>query len=93
MKFDVSVAAGAAASADLQFAEMITHNVVTTRETISSQLEVANFNDPANYDRATRVIPLTDRKARIDRHTAWVLNVYHGVKVTLTFFPIAYARD
>lgn len=92
VKIDVSAIAGAQATPALQFQEMITHHMLTTRETISSQLEVSNFNDPANFDRDIYVIPLTDRKSRIDRQTAWELNVYHGLKVTLTFFVVNYSR-
>lgn len=86
VKIDVSVAAGAAASAELQFAEMIrifNHNTRTAQE---SQIEVANFVDAGSYNQSVRTIPLTDEKARVDRRTTWAMDVYEGVKVTLTFF-------
>ncbi len=86
VKIDISVAAGAAASAELQFAEMIrtfNHNTRTAQE---DQIEVANYVDAGSYNQSVRTIPLTDAKARVDRRTAWSLSVYEGVKVTLTFF-------
>jgi hypothetical protein len=92
VKVDVSAIAGATATPALQFQEKITHHMVNVRETISSELEVANFNDPGNFDRNSYIIPLTDRKSRIDRQTAWVLDVYHGLKVTMTFYVVSYAR-
>jgi hypothetical protein len=93
IKINVSAAAGAAATADLQFQEKMRHHVVNTRDIVTSELEVSNFNDPGNYDRTIYMIPLTDRKARFDRQTALELYVYHGLHVTLTFFLVAKTRD
>lgn len=93
IKMEVSTAAGVSATEKLQFQERMRHHSMSTREQLSSELEVANFNDPANFDRTIYMIPLTDRKARFDRHTALELDVYHGVHVTLTFFFVTQARD
>ena len=93
IKINVSAIAGAAATADLQFQEKMMHHVVNTRDVVSSELEVSNYNDPGNFDRNIYVIPLTDRKARVDRQTALEWNVYHGLHVTLTFFMVAKTRD
>ena len=84
---------GAAASAQLQFQEKMNYHVLNTRDQISSELEVSNFNDPGNFDRDVRVIPLTDRKARFDRETALEFYAYHGLHIILTFWMIGRARD
>ena len=76
IKINVSAAAGAAASADLQFQEKMRHHVLNTRDVVTSELEVSNFNDPGNFDRKIYMIPLTDRKSRVDRQTALEWNVY-----------------
>lgn len=89
----VSAAAGAAATAEMQYQEAIKSHYHSTREETVSTLPVEVFNDPQNFDRTMRVITLTDRKARVDRQTAWDFYVYHGLKVTLTFFVVAYVRD
>jgi hypothetical protein len=93
IKINVSAAAGAAATADLQFQEKMRHHVLNTRDIVTSELEVSNFNDPGNFDRNIYMIPLTDRKARVDRQTALEWYVYHGLHVTLTFFLVAKSRD
>lgn len=93
VKIDVSPAASAAATAAMQFQERIVSHNVSTRETKSTELDVANYNDPSNFDRNTRIISLTDQKARVDRQTAWDYYVYHGMVLTLTFYPVTYARD
>lgn len=89
----VSAAAGAQATPEMQFQESIKSYYHSTREQIMSILPVEQYNDPQNYDRNMRVLVLTDRKARVDRQTAWETYVYHGLKVTLTFFNVAYVRD
>jgi hypothetical protein len=89
----VSAAAGAQATPEMQFQEAIKAYYHSTREQTMSILPVEVYNDPQNYDRNMRVIVLTDRKARVDRQTAWDFSVFHGLKVTLTFFNVAYARD
>lgn len=93
IKINVSAAAGAAASADLQFQEKMRHHVLNTRDNVTSELEVSNYNDPGNFDRTIYMIPLTDRKSRIDRQTALEWYVYHGLHVTLTFFMVSKSRD
>ncbi len=86
VKIDISVVAGAAATADLQFQEMIRVFRHNTRTSQASQIEVSNYVDTESLHQKVRTLPLTDENARIDRGTAWVYNVYEGVKVTLTFF-------
>ncbi len=93
VKLQVSAVSGAAATADLQFQEPIISHRLNTRDTFSSTLPVELYNDPQAYDRKIHMIPLTDQKARVDRQTAWELNVYHGLKLTMTFFTLTYARD
>ncbi|WP_282784684.1 hypothetical protein [Phaeodactylibacter xiamenensis] len=93
IKMDIAATAGAAASAQLQFQEKMNYHVLNTRDQISSELEVSNFNDPGNFDRDVRVIPLTDRKARFDRETALEFYAYHGLHIILTFWMIGRARD
>jgi len=93
VKIDVAPAAGAAATALMQYQERIICYNMTTRKKVSHELPLGNFNDPANYDRNTYIIPLTDEKSRVDRNCAWVFNAYHGMVITMTFFVQAYARD
>lgn len=93
IKVDVAPAAGAAATAAMQFQQKWTYYNINTRKNESHELPVSNYNDPANYDRNVYLVPLTDDKSRVDRHTALVLDVYHGMVLTLTFFNQAYVRD
>ena len=93
VKIDVSTTAGASVTPDLQYNERIVRHEINTRTTTSTELEVSNYRDPNAFAQGTRIIPFTDNKGRIDRHTAWTYQVYNGAKVTLTFFVGSYARD
>lgn len=93
VKLQVSSIAGAAATPELQFQEPIIAHTLNTRDQHSATLPVELYNDPQAYDRSIYMIALTDAKARIDRQTAWDFNVYHGLKLTMTFFVATYARD
>ena len=93
VKLQESAVAGAVATPELQFQEPIISHRLNTRDTFSSTLPVELFNDPQAFDRSTYIINLTDQKSRIDRQTAWELDVYHGLKLTMTFFTLTHARD
>ena len=93
VKLQVSAVAGAVATPELQFQEPIISHTLNTRDTFSSTLPVELYNDPQAFDRTIYMIALTDQKARVDRQTAWELDVYHGLKLTMTFFTLTYARD
>lgn len=93
VQIDVVKSGTAAATEALQYSEKLEIHRLDTRKQTRHELEFGVYNDPANFDRTIRMIPLVDDKARIDRQTAWKMNVYHGIKVKLTFWVASYARD
>lgn len=93
VKIDVTAASGAVATPEMQFSERVIRHEINTRTSSSTQLEVANYKDPQAYAQDSRIIPFTDQKGRIDRAVAWEYYVYNALKVNMTFFVGAYARN